>query len=85
MFGGDSATRKPLFLLRLPGMFLFRFAARRFLALLFQLPPRSASSALTSPERSTSMTLLELLEPSAELTADTIGLLGEAEESLIID
>lgn len=29
-----------MLLLRLPGVFLFRFAARAFLALLFQEPPR---------------------------------------------
>ena len=34
------ATRKPLLLLRLDGLFLFRFADRQFAASLFQLPPR---------------------------------------------
>ena len=35
------ATRKPLLLFRLSGSFLLRFAARMFLVLLFQEPPRS--------------------------------------------
>ncbi len=35
------ATRKPLLLLLLPGLLLLRLAERQFLALLFQLPPRS--------------------------------------------
>jgi len=34
------ARRRPRFWLRLPGVFLLRFADRQFLALLFQLPPR---------------------------------------------
>ena len=34
------ATRKPMLLLRLSGVFLLRLAARVFLALLFQEPPR---------------------------------------------
>ena len=38
------ATRKPLLLFRLPVVFLFRFAARRFLGLLFQEPPRKTRS-----------------------------------------
>ncbi|HEX4591838.1 MAG TPA: hypothetical protein VH120_18010 [Gemmataceae bacterium] len=33
-----------MLLLRLPGSFLLRFAARQFLALLFQEPPRSTDS-----------------------------------------
>ena len=36
----DKTKRRPLFLLRLSGLFLLRFAERQFLALLFQLPPR---------------------------------------------
>jgi hypothetical protein len=32
--------RKPTSLLRLPGVFLLRFAERQLTALLFQLPPR---------------------------------------------
>jgi hypothetical protein len=35
-----QATRNPLLLLRLPGSFLLRLAARQFLPLLFQEPPR---------------------------------------------
>ena len=34
------ATRKPLLLFRLVGLFLLRFAERRFCGLLFQEPPR---------------------------------------------
>jgi len=34
------ARRKPKLLLRLPGVFLLRFAERQFRPLLFQLPPR---------------------------------------------
>ena len=34
------AKRNPLFLFRLSGWFLLRFAERRFLGLLFQEPPR---------------------------------------------
>ena len=36
-----QARRKPLLLLRLSGLLLLRFETRQFLALLFQLPPRS--------------------------------------------
>ena len=36
----EQQRRKPLFLLRLPGWFLLRFAERQLRALLFQLPPR---------------------------------------------
>lgn len=35
-----TARRRPLFLFRLFGLFLLRFAERQFLALLSQLPPR---------------------------------------------
>ena len=35
------ASRRPLLLLRLSGVFLLRFAERRFAGLLFQEPPRS--------------------------------------------
>ena len=35
------ATRNPMLLFRLSGSFLLRFAARMFLGLLFQDPPRS--------------------------------------------
>ena len=38
------ATRKPTLLFRLPVVFLLRFAARRFLGLLFQEPPRKTRS-----------------------------------------
>ena len=38
--GGARATRKPRLLFRLAGSFALRFAARQFLASLFQLPPR---------------------------------------------
>ena len=38
------ARRRPRLLLRLPGVFLLRFADRQFLALLFQLPPRLTRS-----------------------------------------
>ncbi len=41
-----------MLLLRLPGVLLFRFAARRFLALLFQLPPRFTRLAPHHPEPS---------------------------------
>ena len=34
------ATRKPLLLFRFVGLFLLRFAERRFCGLLFQEPPR---------------------------------------------
>jgi hypothetical protein len=34
------AKRKPLLLFRFVGLFLFRFAERRFSGLLFQEPPR---------------------------------------------
>ena len=34
------AHRKPMLLLRFVGVLLLRFAARRLLVLLFQLPPR---------------------------------------------
>ena len=36
----ELETRPPMFVLRLPGVLLFRLAARAFLALLFQEPPR---------------------------------------------
>ena len=36
----ELARRRPRLLLRLSGLLLFRFAARAFLALLFQEPPR---------------------------------------------
>ena len=36
----ELTGRRPTLLLRLPGSFLLRFAARQFLALLFQEPPR---------------------------------------------
>jgi hypothetical protein len=35
-----TTTRKPMLLFRFSGSLLFRFAARQFLALLFQEPPR---------------------------------------------
>jgi hypothetical protein len=35
-----KARRKPRLLFRFDGWFLFRFADRQFLAVLFQLPPR---------------------------------------------
>lgn len=38
--GGAGAGRKPRLLLRLPGLFLLRLAARQLEALLFQEPPR---------------------------------------------
>ena len=37
---GAAATRKPRLSFRFSGSFLLRFAARQFLASLFQLPPR---------------------------------------------
>ena len=37
----ESTRRSPLLLLRLSGVLLLRFDERQFLALLFQLPPRS--------------------------------------------
>lgn len=37
---GVRATRKPRLLFRFVGVFLLRFAERRFWALLFQPPPR---------------------------------------------
>ena len=37
---GVLARRNPLLLFRLPGELLLRLAARKFLALLFQEPPR---------------------------------------------
>lgn len=39
-WGGAGAGRKPRLLLRLPGLFLLRLAARQLEALLFQEPPR---------------------------------------------
>jgi hypothetical protein len=42
---GLQTSRKPLSLFRLPGLFLLRLAERRFLASLFQEPPRSTRSA----------------------------------------
>ena len=41
-----------MLLLRLPGVFLLRFAERQFLALLFQLPPRLTRF---SPDRGPSL------------------------------
>ena len=41
----SSAQRKPRLSFRLPGSFLLRVAARTFLALLFQEPPRMTRSA----------------------------------------
>jgi hypothetical protein len=41
----SSAQRKPTLSFRLPGSFLLRVAARTFLALLFQEPPRRTRSA----------------------------------------
>ncbi len=38
---GTRAQRNPMFLFRFSGLFLFRFAERRFLALLLKAPPRS--------------------------------------------
>jgi hypothetical protein len=38
--GANRQTRKPWFLLRLSGLLLLRYAARQFLAELFQEPPR---------------------------------------------
>ncbi len=35
-----KARRNPRLLFRFDGVFLFRYADRQFLALLFQLPPR---------------------------------------------
>lgn len=48
-----KARRRPLFLLRLSGLFLLRFAERQFLALLFQLPPRITrfEPQVTTPQR----------------------------------
>ena len=37
----NNNTRKPMLLFLFVGLFLFRFADRQFLALLFQEPPRS--------------------------------------------
>lgn len=37
----DAATRNPLFLLRLFGLLLLRYAQRTFLSLLLNVPPRS--------------------------------------------
>ena len=37
----DTTTRKPMFLFRLPGLFLLRYAARTFLELLLNAPPRT--------------------------------------------
>jgi len=38
---GARAQRKPVFWFRFSGLFLFRFAERRFWALLLKAPPRS--------------------------------------------
>jgi hypothetical protein len=46
-----KATRNPLLLLRLPGAFLLRLAARQFLALLFQEPPRKTRALATLPRQ----------------------------------
>ena len=40
VLGGEQQTRKPMLLLSLSGVFLFRYAERQFLGLLFQEPPR---------------------------------------------
>ena len=42
-------TRNPMLLFLLSGLFLLRLAARRFLALLFQEPPRRTRSASPIP------------------------------------
>ena len=39
-YGNERATRKPILLFRLFGLFLLRLAERKFLGLLFQEPPR---------------------------------------------
>jgi len=41
---------KPVLLLRLSGAFLLRLAERRFLGLLFQVPPRSTRRAFQGTE-----------------------------------
>ncbi len=50
-YSTTHTTRKPLLLLRFVGVFLFRFAARQFLALLFQDPPRNTRSEPLSSVR----------------------------------
>ena len=45
--GDDNNTRNPTLLFRLPGLFLFRFAARSLLAVLFQEPPRTTRDELS--------------------------------------
>ena len=39
-YWAEPTRRKPRWLFRRPGVFLFRLAERQFWALLFQLPPR---------------------------------------------
>ncbi len=46
----DTHRRKPMLLLRLSGELWLRLAARQFLALLFQEPPRSTRDALRGPD-----------------------------------
>ncbi len=50
----ELETRKPRLSLRLEGVFLLRFAARRLDAVLFQLPPRLTrlASARSLPDGS---------------------------------
>ena len=48
-----TTTRNPLLWLRLSGVFLLRFAARQFLGLLFQLPPRRTRLMRSDPHSPT--------------------------------
>ena len=48
MPSGLLATRKPLLLFLLPGLFLLRLAPRRFVSLLFHEPPRTTRDEPTS-------------------------------------
>ncbi len=62
--------RKPMLLLRLSGALLLRYAARQFLALLFQLPPR-----ITRFEPDTVMTLKDIIHHSLILSKENFSAL----------
>ena len=65
----DATTRNPMFLFRLSGLFLLRYAQRALSAGLFHEPPRNTRAPLSLPRHGKSATLPGLRKPHVQIVA----------------
>ena len=79
---GRNTTRNPRFSFRFPGSFRFRFAARAFRAVPFQLPPRRTRASPVAPLLAA---VGEVVLKATELAADVVELTRGMQELLLVE